>query len=91
MADCRVAGQVLQAIRREDVVDVPHLAHGAQLLPIRGNDARGLLAAMLKRVQAEVSEIGRFRVSVDSNDPAHCAGRLAHSIGITVDNIADLL
>jgi len=30
-------------------------------------------------------------VSVDSNDPAHRAGRLPHSLLNTVDNLADLL
>ena len=72
-------GQVLQPVGGEDVVDVAHLAHGAQLVAVGRDDARRLLPAVLKRVQAEVREICRFRVSVDSNDPAHRAGRLAHS------------
>ena len=34
---------------------------------------------MLERVEAEVSKVCRFRVSEDSNDPAHFARRLAHA------------
>ncbi len=55
------------------------------------DDAGRLLAAVLKRVQAEVGEICRFRVSEDSNDPAHRAGKLAHWAYISVDNIHFLL
>ena len=66
----------------------------AQLVTVGRDDAGRLLAAMLERVQAEVGEIRRLRVSVDSDDPAHGAGRnLAHwrSAGIPVDTIRDLL
>ena len=92
MADGRVPGQVLQAVGGEDVVDVPHLADDAQLVAVGRDDAGRLLAAVLERVQAEVGEVRRLRVSVDSNDPAHCAGRLAqcagHQPSHSVDKIA---
>ena len=65
------ARQVRQAIGREDVVDVPHLAHVAQMVAVGRDDAGGLLAAVLQGVEAEVGEVRGLRVSVDADDAAH--------------------
>src|SRR5450432_3268232 len=71
VTDGRRPGQVREAIGREDVVDVPHLAHVAQVVAIRRDDAGRFLAAMLQGIQPEVREVRRLRMSVDSDDAAH--------------------
>jgi hypothetical protein len=46
--------------------DVTHRALESQINAIRSNDAARLLAAMLKRVQTEVSQSCSIRVAVNS-------------------------
>src|ERR1044072_4446433 len=50
----------------ECLVDVTHRAFEAQLRTIGNDDAARFLAAMLKRVEAEVSQSGSVRVTEDS-------------------------
>src|SRR3954454_3219874 len=50
----------------EGFVDVTHRAFEAQLSTVRRDDAARFLAAMLKRVQAEISQSCSIRVAVDS-------------------------
>jgi hypothetical protein len=38
-----------------------------EALSIRGDNARGLLSAMLQLVQAQIGKLGGFRVAVNSN------------------------
>ena len=66
-----VPGQVREAVGREDVVDVPHLADAAQVLAVRRDDAGRLLAAVLQGVQPQVGEVRCLRVTVDADDAAH--------------------
>ena len=49
----------------KDVRDQPHGPVSAQRHAVGGDDARRLLAAMLQRVQAEVSKLLRLRMGVD--------------------------
>jgi hypothetical protein len=81
VADSGEARQVLEPIGREDVVDVPHLPHRTELVAVRGHDAGRLLTPVLEGVKAEVGQIRRFRVSVDSDHPAHGGSKLAHWVG----------
>ena len=64
-------GRSVEPVGGEDVVDVAHLPHAAQLVAVGGDDAGRLLPAVLEGVQAEVGEVRRFRVSEDADDPAH--------------------
>ncbi len=59
-----------QDILGKDVGDQSHGAMGAQCQAVGGDDARRLLSAMLQRVQAEVSQLLRLRVSVDRHHSA---------------------
>ncbi len=79
--DGRDARQVLEPVGGEDVVDVPHLPHRPQLVAVGRDDPSRLLPAVLEGVQAEVGEVRRFRVSIDADDPAHGASKLAHRGG----------
>jgi hypothetical protein len=62
---------VAQTIFGEDLADMAHLAHPVQLLAVTGNDASRFLPPMLERVQPEIGELRRLRVSKDSNYTTH--------------------
>jgi len=47
-----------------------HRAFQAEFLIIRGHYAARFLTAMLQRVKSQISESRRFRVAVDTEDPA---------------------
>ena len=54
------ARQPAQARFREHLGHVPHGLFEMHVLPVRGDDARALLAAMLQRVEPEVGELGNL-------------------------------
>ncbi len=54
----------------EDVTDQTHMAFGGELRTVKGDDAGRLLAAMLKRVQAERRQGRGVVVAEDAEDPA---------------------
>ncbi len=62
------ATQAIQMRLIEGIGDVTHLAFHPQLDPIGSDDATRFLAAMLQRVQAEVSQARGFGMSVDSEN-----------------------
>src|SRR4051794_40528364 len=66
VADRARALQSIEMRLVEGVGNVTHRALEAQLRAIRCDDATRFLAAMLKRVEAEISQSCSFRVSVDS-------------------------
>src|SRR5690242_4226533 len=59
-----------QNILGKDVGNQSHGAVSSQGQPIRGNDARRFLPPMLQRMQAEISQLLRLRMSVDGYDSA---------------------
>ena len=59
-----------QPLVREDVVDEAHPLLDAQALAVARDDARRLLPAVLLGVEAEVGEVGRFRVAEDAEEAA---------------------
>jgi hypothetical protein len=65
-----VAGQRLQQLVGEDVVDEPQALRQLHLLAVAGHDARRLLAPVLKRVETEVSEVCRFGMTKDAEEAA---------------------
>ena len=65
-----VARQRLQQLVREDVVDESQPLRELHALAVAGHDARGLLAPMLKGVEAEVRQPGRLGVPEDAEQPA---------------------
>ena len=71
MTDCAFAGQALQDSGREDVGDMPHTSFDVEAGVVPGHDANALLPSMLKRVQAEVGEVRRIPIALDTEDPAH--------------------
>ena len=66
--------------------DIGHQAHAlcaaAESSPFGADDARRLLPAMLQRVQAEVSELGRFGMAVDGHHAAFFVKFVRFSISI---------
>ena len=67
-----------QDILGKDVSDQSHGAMGAQSQPVGGDDARRLLSAMLQRVQPEVSQLFRLRVSVNRDHAAFVMEFIEH-------------
>ncbi len=56
MTDRGTTAEGLQVGLREDLTDQAHPANDAKVAPVRGRDARGLLPAVLQRVQREEHE-----------------------------------
>ncbi len=71
VADGGRAGQRREILGAEDGLDEPHGAVGEEPLAVAGDDARGLLPAVLERVQPEVGEVRRLGVPVNPEDAAH--------------------
>ncbi|EAU66753.1 hypothetical protein STIAU_2398 [Stigmatella aurantiaca DW4/3-1] len=71
VADGRAAQQLLQGGRGEDVRHQPHLPVEAQRVPIRRDNARRFLPAVLQRMQAQVGQVGGLGMTDDSEDAAH--------------------
>src|SRR5687768_4605037 len=64
-------GQAGEVGRREAVVHEPHRAVRVKALAIGGNDAGRLLTPVLQRVQSQVGEFGRLRVTIHAEDATH--------------------
>ena len=60
--------QPRQGLLGEYIGDMALALFNMEMLAVVGNDSGGFLAAMLKRVEAEVGEIGRFLVAVYAED-----------------------
>ncbi len=58
------------AVIAENVADEPDMALGGELRAVKGDDARRLLAAMLKRVQAERGQRRRIIMAKDAENAA---------------------
>ena len=70
MPDRGAARQARQARLAEDVGDVAHLPLDVDLPVLERCDAGRLLAPVLERIEAEVSEIGRILRIADAEDAA---------------------
>src|SRR5262245_53411457 len=68
VADGGASGQSGKCLLLKDVVDMPHSALSAQHRPVRGDYSGGLLAAVLKRVKAEIGQARRFIVAENAED-----------------------
>ena len=79
MADGQLAGQLSQHGRREDLRHVAHVLDAVDLPSVARRDAGALLAAMLQREQAQVAQLGRFRISVDRKNTALVVEFIEHS------------
>jgi hypothetical protein len=62
------------------VADEPEAAFGMEPAAIEGHDARGLLAAMLERVQPKGGDRGRIGMTEDAEYPAF----LTETVGVQV-------
>jgi hypothetical protein len=72
-----VSGQPVEHLLVEDLRDEAELRVDEKILTVADGDPRGLLAAMLQRVEAEVGEAGDvFAGSVYAEDPALFAGMI---------------
>ena len=78
VADRDRAGQRRERGLVEDLVDVAHALHDPHALAVGRRDAGALLAAMLQRVEPEIGQLRRFRVSVDSEHPAFILELVEH-------------
>ena len=82
MADRRHAGQPLDHLAPGEVVaDQAHAALGMEPLAVEGDDAGGLLAAMLERVQAERGDRG----GVGMAENAEHAALLAQPVAVEIE------
>jgi hypothetical protein len=77
VADRHVALEGAQALLAEDLVDQPQLALGHDVAALHAGDPRGLLAAVLKRVEREVRE---SRDVVVGREDAEDAALVARSL-----------
>ena len=84
VADRGGAGQAVDHLAAGEVVaDQAHAALGVEALAVEGDDAGGLLAAVLKGVQAERGDGGGVGVAED----AEHAALLAQAIGIWIERL----
>ena len=72
------SGQRCQRRFVEDVIDVAHLANEPHALAVGRGNAGAFLSAMLQRVEAQVGQLRRLRVSVDAEDTAFVAELIEH-------------
>ena len=83
MADRRGALEALDGVAvREAVADEAELALGVEYAAVEGDDAGGLLAAMLQRVEAERGDRRGVRVAVDAEDAAFFAQGVAVEVEV---------
>src|SRR5262249_29623994 len=68
--DRQIAPHLRQHIFGKDVGHQPHRFVLMQTKPVRGDDARRLLPAMLQRMQAEIRKLLRLRMREDRDDSA---------------------
>ena len=73
MSDRTCAGQSIETGLIKGVGNMTHGAFQSQLRPVGRCDAAGFLAAMLQRVEAEISQTRRVRMTVDSEHTAFVA------------------
>ena len=66
MADRALPRQPIEPRLIEGLSDVAHRSFQAQLFTVRSNYAARLLATMLQRVEAEISQPCRVRMSIDA-------------------------
>ena len=82
MADRGVAGQAVDHLAaRKGVADQAETAFGMEALAVEGDDAGGLLAAVLQRVQAERRDRGRVGVA----ENAEHAAFFAQPVGVKIE------
>ncbi len=83
MADGRHAGQPVDHLAAgEGVADQAEVAFGMEALAVEGDDAGGLLAAMLQRVQAERGDGGGVGMAENAEDAAFLAQPVVVEIDI---------
>ena len=70
MSDGKLARQVRQRRRREDVRHVAHRLVTVDLPAIARRDSGAFLTAVLQRVQAQIGEVRRLRMTIDGDDAA---------------------
>src|SRR5262249_4966799 len=70
MADGTGTWKLVQNFRREDFFDFAHRAVRVEFAAVARTDSGGFLAAMLKRVEAEIGELRRFSMAEDAHDAA---------------------
>ena len=63
-------GQLADRFGREDIGHVAHALVAVDLAAVAGGDPGAFLPAMLQRVQAQVSQVGGFRMAVDGKHAA---------------------
>ena len=84
VADRGGAGQAVDHLAAGEVVaDQAHAALGVEALAVEGDDAGGLLAAVLERVQAERGDGGGVRMAED----AEHAALFAQPVGVGIERL----
>ena len=79
---------------RKDVGNMPHTALDVEAGAVPRHDANALLPAMLKCIEAEVGEVRRVRVALDTEDPTHVSPldlqRLGERVSPLLAQLGDL-
>ena len=70
VAHRHVAGQLVEPVAAEDLVDEPLVLEDLELVAVAGDDPGALLAAMLKGIEAEVDHLGGLGMTEDADDAA---------------------
>ncbi len=84
MADRGGAGQAVDHLAAGKIVaDEAHAALGVEALAVEGDDAGGLLAAVLERVQAERGDGGGVGMAEDAEHAAF----LAQAVGVGIERV----
>ena len=76
--DGHVTRQRCERLLVEDLVDIAHLADGANPCAVGRGNAGAFLSAVLEGVEAQVRELGRFGVPVDAENAAFFAEFVEH-------------
>src|ERR1039457_1091704 len=85
VADRGSAGESLERLGAELLTHEAHRAQSVRLSITHHDDPRGLLAAMLQRVQPQVCESRRGRMRADAEEAAHQAGAPSRRSSATVE------
>src|ERR1700738_1487156 len=86
MTDGGVAGQAIDHLAAgEGVADQTQPSLGMKSASVEGDDARGLLAAMLQSGESERGDGGGFRMTEDAEHAALLAQRVAFQVILQVN------
>src|SRR4030095_3795333 len=88
VADGAMAGQALEPVAAEHVRPPAHRLLHVEAVPVGGGDARGLLPAVLQRVEAEIGDVGGLGMVPHAEEPALVVELVAVELGRLSPDVA---